>query len=544
MATRQVPSGLQQFVDDEMLRAPMLFDQVIEGTLNHARKGLPEMAPLQRSAFSELIQAMLTQRSRLADYFTRSLREQVASELSRNDPSILGAGSVRHEADKPQALALVDDEMVALDVELSHAIAAIKGVAEYELRELQAFTSALVGDMDVAADHNPFHPEVYARALWAAAQALPLSRGHQVIFMRQAGAPLAQLLRKTYAAATSRLESMGVEPASYRTLILPAGSRTGYRRQASTFMPDLHRIRDSLAAPLDEAPPQAGASGAAARHEDMNKVARDSTSQRGRQSIELVSRLFEAMLADERVPADVSQLISRLHGPAMRLTLRDDSPLDQDDHPLWRFINRLAFEAEMVPDTRDPERAQLLRQALGVVDQLAAEPEQNEGLYRWALERLEAILDKRLARRLAAAETQIGALQKLEDRLLSNQARPTTLFGMLDVPHLDTVPAELLDHTPPTDNAAAVTDAWLESLRPGDWVRMFLQGRWVQARLLWPGERGEIWLFGDGASDATWAVRRSALQVMRTERLAKTLLQRSVVASAAARVQEQVNDAS
>ena len=43
------------------------------------------------------------------------------------------------------------------------------------------------------------------------AQALPLSRGHQVAYMRYASTPLAQLLRTSYAASTSRLESMGMK---------------------------------------------------------------------------------------------------------------------------------------------------------------------------------------------------------------------------------------------------------------------------------------------------------------------------------------------
>ena len=77
----------------------------------------------------------------------------------------------------------------------------------------------------MAHDHNPFRAEVMARAVWAAAQALPLSRGHQIAFMRHASQPLAQVLRTSYAASTSRLEGMGVEPAAYRTLILPSGSR-------------------------------------------------------------------------------------------------------------------------------------------------------------------------------------------------------------------------------------------------------------------------------------------------------------------------------
>jgi hypothetical protein len=82
--------------------------------------------------------------------------------------------------------------------------------------------------------------------------------------------------------------------------------------------------------------------------------------------------------------------------------------------------------------------------------------------------------------------------------------------------------------------------AWLDGLRPGQWVRMLIQGGWVHAQLLWPGERRKVWLFGDGASDATWAVRRGALLKMHAGGLVKTLKVRSLVGSAAARVQEQM----
>ena len=545
---------MRQFVADELLRAPLLFDQLLDGTLDFARKSLPTMAPLQRSIVGDLMQALLSQRSRLGDYFMRSLQEQVDTELARNAPKGAGDGQP-----KRRSLALVDEEVVAMDVELSHIIEAIKSNAEYELRELQTYISALVGDMDVSVDHNPFRGETFARAAWAAAQALPLSRGHQLAFMRYAGTPLAQLLRTAYAASTSRLEAMGVEPAAHRTLILPSGSRRGPRNNETTFSPDLHRMRDSMPVPLDTplsyegqkktAPgPATGTAaaqgpapaGGAPRGEHWSDIARHTHNRVDRQSIELVSRLFEAIVADERVPDDVSVVISRLQGPAMRLALRDASMLDQDKHPLWRFINRLCFECEMAPDPNDPERRQLLKTAISTVEQLVAEPEQNNGLYRWALDHFESFLHKRLTRRLAAAASQIGALQKLEDKILAGRGAPTSFHGMLDVEELDTVPADLMDHVAPVSRAETATDAWLDSLRPGDWVRMFLQGRWVQPRLLWPGERGEVFLLGDGASDTTWAIRRGALLAMHAARLAKTLKQRSIVGSAAARVQEQV----
>jgi len=542
MGSPRISQAMQQFVEDELLRAPLLFDQLIDGTLDYARKGLAQMTPIQRSTVGDLMQALMTQRMRLGDYFMRSLHEQVDSHVARR---VTKAGEAPA---KRMTLSLVDEEVVAMDVELSHIIEAINSTAEYELRELQTYLSAMVGDMDVAGDHNPFRAEAYARAVWAAAQALPLSRGHQLAFMRYAGTPLAQLLRTAYASSTSRLEAMGIEPATHRTLILPSGSRRGPRANETTFSPDLHRMRDTMPAPMDvqlsyegQAARSSGAAHATGgRKEHWSEVARGTSNRVDRQAVELVSRLFEAMLSDERVPADVGMVISRLHGPAMRLALRDASMLDQDKHPLWRFINRLVFECEMTPDAADPERKLLLKGAYTTVEQLVAEPEQNNGLYRWALDRLESFLHKRLTRRLAAAASQIGALQKLEDKILSGRASPSAFHGMLDVEELDTVPADLLDHRPPASRTDASTDEWLDSLKPGDWVRMFLQGRWVHCRLLWPGERGEVWLFGDGASDATWAVRRGALLNMHGERLAKTLKERSIVGSAAARVQEQV----
>jgi hypothetical protein len=596
MAATQVSHALLQYVDDELLRAPLLFDQLVEGTVDHARKGLAEMSPFQRSAVADLMQALQTHRLRLAEYFMESLRDQVSADMARHAPKAHG------KTGRPQSLSLVDEEEVAMDVQLSHCIEAIKSVAEYELRELQTFTSALVGDMDVAQDHNPFRAETWARALWAASQALPLSRGHQVNFMRHSATPLAQLLRRSYAASTSRLESMGVEPAAYRTLILPAGSRRG-RSGDVTYSPDLQTMRETMPAPLDEAstltfhgqatiarpatapaagrapmpaspgyapastgvppvvvampsmatvlPPRTAPNTAAATatstgvprgpgRELWREIARNAPHRADRQAIELVSRLFDAMLGDNRVPQDVNVLLSRLHGPAMRLALRDTSLLDKGEHPLWHFVNRMAFAAEMSPDPGDPERLQLLKLAQGTIDQLASEPEQNTSLYRWALERLDVFLNKRLTRRVAALASQVGALQKLEDKLVVTHAIPSTMHGTLDVQQLDTVPADLLDGEPPPSHSPTQAKDWLSRLRTGDWVRMFLQGRWVQAQLLWPGEHNEIWLFGDGASDATWAVRRRALLTMHGKGLAKSLRQRSIVGAAALRVQEQV----
>ncbi len=529
-----------QFVDDELLRAPMLFDQVLEGLLDAGRRGMPALNGLQRSQLSELMQSAQAQRARMADYFVHSLRKQIDEEQRRQAPTPHQAAAAPA---RPKALALVDENEVAIEVELSHAIELIKSTAEFELRELSTFVAALVGDFDMAADHNPFRPAAYARAVWAAAQALPLARGHQILFMRRASEPLAQVLRQAYAATTSRLENWGVEPAAYRTLILPAGSRRGARSVLSTFSPDLQRMRETMPAPLDEAPPKRPAAPArqgVAPLEHWTEVARGTTQRAERQTVELVSRLFEAMLADERVPPDVTLLISRLHGPALRLALRDRSLLDQDTHPLWRFIEQLVFVAGMSPAVGDPERLQLLRTAQATIEQLASEPQQNTALHGWALERLETYLSQRLKRRLAALASQIGALQKAERLLAQGGGTPSTVSGTLDAHHLDTVPAEFMDSSTAPAEGATPSDAWLAQLTAGTWIRLFLQGQWRHAQLLWKADGGELLLFGDGASDQTWAVRDRALVRLHGHGLAKTLRVRSLVAAAARRVQDDV----
>lgn len=530
-----------QFVDDELMRAPMLFDQVVEGMLDGSRRNLAGLNNLQRGQLADLMQAVQAQRPRMADYYGHSLRKQLEEERRREAQAAPHAALAAPA--RPKALALVDEDEVAIEVELSHAIELVKSTAEYELRELQTFVAALVGDFDMSADHNPFRPATYARAVWAAAQALPLSRGHQVLFMRQCAEPLAQVLRQAFAATASRLESWGVEPAAYRTLILPSGSRRGPRSVLSTFSPDLQRMRETMPAPLDTVqarPPMPLARAGAAPMEHWVDVARGTTQRADRQSVELVSRLFEAMLADERLPGDLALLISRLHGPAMRLALRDRSLLDQETHPLWRFIEQLVFVAGMSPQGGDPERQQLLRTAQATVEQLASEPQQHLGLHRWALERLDTYLAQRLKRRLATLASQVGALQKAERLLAQGSAGPSTMNGTLDAHQLDTVPAEFMDSSMAPAEGQPPAAQWLSQLSVGAWIRLFLQGQWRQAQLLWRAEGGELLLFGDGASDQTWAVRDRALARLHGHGLAKTLRVRSLVAAAARRVQEEV----
>lgn len=532
--TARPSAALLQFVNDELLRAPLLFDQLVDGMAERVHKLSPSMSLAERASAAELLQALGQRRPVLSKLFVITLQEHVEAEL-RGRPLHNATRPGLHEA-QASTLALVDEDQVAVDVELAHTIELIKNVAEFELRELQTYTAALVGDMDVTRDHNPFRAETYARALWATAQGLSLARHFQAHYMRLASEPMAQVLRQAYAASTSRLEQQGIEPAAYRTVILPIDNRRQREldSQETAYGPDLRQVRETLAAsapaaamqPVAPSPRRPGALSAVP---PLRIDAR---------SAALVRRLFEAIRDDQRVPHDVLVLILRLQPAALRLAQVDAEKLADERHPLWVFVNRLAYEAEMMPHSADPERLRYLRLVEDTIAHLATEPQQTASLYVWGGEKLEGWARQRLARRCAAAAGQIAALQRLEDRLLARHEPPTTMNGALDVSQLDTVPADLL---PPESHAPLTIsgDQWLDELTPGAWLRLFLQGRWVHAQVLWPGERREIWLLGDGSTDTTWAVRRRALLQLLEAKLLKSLIQRSLVRRAAGVVQAQ-----
>ena len=551
----------QHFIDDELLRVPLLAEQVVEATFEELRLAMAGAGPQERAVAADLMRTAEAKRAVLVKHFADSVRSQVRQELGIDPPDRPAAAPT---AARP-TLALLDETEIAADVEISHAIEAIKSVAEHELRELASFASALAGDMNVGRDHNPFRAETYARAMWDAAQALPMSRGFQVRLMRHASQPLDQLLRKAYAGACARLESTGIEPAVYRTVILPAGARS-YRPGDSWLGrgPDLNRMRDTMPASIDEMQgPRTSQMPLERVLDDVDRALRALpaeaplterakllSSQRSRivryadkavdqQLIELLSRLFDAILTDSRVPRDVQVTLSRLQPAVMRLALRDAGLLDDYVHPVWRFMDQIAHQASLLPDD-SRARADALHHAESLIDTLARESQPDAMHYRWALERLATADRDRLAQRIQRAAPDIATLQALEDRLAERSAPLPTGSGPLDESQLETVPADLMDDLPPPRADAPDATTWLNERKPGDWVRLFRQGQWVRLQLLSQGRRGDAWLFGEIGGDGTVAMRRRALERLYDEGLANSVRARSLVRAAAEQIMRNV----
>jgi hypothetical protein len=546
---------LLSFVEDELARASALGEQVLQTVIDRSQAAGPARSARDRQLEHDVVRGLAQYRPAVVRRFAEALREQAQAELAK-------MGRTPHAAAKGAAaapklmLSLLDDDEVLADVELSRTIETIKNTAEYELRELRAFTAALVGEESVTGEANPLHAETYANALWAAARALPLSRDHHMAFMRLAAMPLAQSLRLTYAAACTRLESQGIEPSMYRTIVRATGSHV-VRPAARSEPPatDLHDLLDSMPVPLDAPSSKAAPlEEVLLRADEMLRLLPDSAGPRVRaqalgaqharllgsaasrvdqQMIELLSRLFDAILSDPRVRPAVQVLLSRLHGSVLRVALREPATLDTYSHPVWLFMDRLAFQSEIHGGEHDPALAETLRLAQTLIDHIVREPVQDAALYHWAVQRLQAHEQERFDKSLQAAATKIEMLERFgsggKPATASRQAQPA-----LDVGSMDTVPADLLDSGESPPDAAA---EWLHECPPGQWLQIFLQGHWRTAQLLWRSSGGDLWLLADAAGDnLTWAVREAAVEHLYGEQLLLPLAPRSLVQSAADKV--------
>ncbi len=529
---------LQDFIDDELLRAPLTFDAVIDTVQQRWRLRLPPHSRLD----GDPARALQLHRQALVSEALQALR--TAAQL---DQATGSRPASAHNAPPPAPgpalaeLSLIDEDDVTADVEIARCNQTIRQTAEAELRELHTYTSALVEDVNVARDTNPFRPERLVRALWAGVQRVPLSRPVLVAFLHDAAVPLAQALQRAYAGASQRLQAQGIAPAAHRTIVY-GGSGTAWGADVSRYRtsaelshlshlpplsqlphlhhPDnLHGLHHSMPSALDAlgtpGPPPAAQHARPAAGPDP-------------QLIELLARLFTAIQNDKSLGAPTVALLQRLQPTVLRVALHDASLLDTYDHPAWRFMDHLAFD---IACSALPQQPRLLGLCRNLVDHLAAMDAPDGSHFSWAIVRLAAARRHGLDQALAAAAPQIQRLH----RIASDEASAATVSMALDIGTLDTVPADLL---PDPDDPAAlgVGHTLRKATTPGTVLRCHLQGEWRQLLCLWQDDAHELLLLGEPATGGHWALRQPALARLMAEGLAWPMRVRSLVRRAADKV--------
>ena len=470
---------LRRFVDDELARAPGVIERTLAGTLQLLRDSKEgTFSPSERSHHFALVEALQSHGAAYRAAFVEALRAQVLETLAEQD-----GVSGRAASASIGGLELMDESRVEVDIEISRAMQRIDTTAEWELRELQTFTSTLIGQTHVSAESNPLRPAAYATALWQAACAVTGAQNERTTLLRVSAGVTAGLLKSAWAAACTRLESQGVEPGIYRTVLLAPGAAPGREpspldaSQPGAMVSMLSRMPSASAelrlevgavagpgnvthrrlganatrpefeqalARLDEllrhvsvpgagqgaAVPAAGLGGAEAQvqaHAQADLLGKHLNEHRAalvatvgnpidRQIIELLSRVFDAMLSDSRLPAPFLTILARIQASALRVALHDASMMESKQHAVWQLLDRIGETVCSHPQPGDPRTAQTLRFCQALADELARASAPDAALYRRALSRFDAFLAEALQAQLRVAQSAVAALESAERR--------------------------------------------------------------------------------------------------------------------------------
>jgi len=414
-----VAPQLLRFVEDELGRTPALVERMLAGTLALLRDH-GGLSSAEREHHFALVEALQRQAARYQSRFVEALREGVTRELNATQD---GDGAGGMAAALAGGLELMDESRVEVDIEISRALQIIDSTAEWELRELQTFTSTLAGQQHVSAESNPLRPLVYANALWEAACAVVPTPAQRTVLLRVAAGVLAGLLKNAWAAASTRLEAQGIEPGIYRTVILAPDAVPGRVPAAPSF--DLTRpgAFDKL---LDSLPAGGAAMGAAVGGLALagSGVGAGPGALRGRaeaQVVELLTRLFALIQADTQLPSGFRAVIARLQVAALRVALQDPLMLESHEHAVWQLMNRIAAAGATYPVREDRRRTALLGCCETLAEEISRAAAADAALFRRALQRLDAFLAEQLQAQLRDAQAPVAALQRAERREVLEQ---------------------------------------------------------------------------------------------------------------------------
>jgi hypothetical protein len=150
-----------------------------------------------------------------------------------------------------------------------------------------------------------------------------------------------------------------------------------------------------------------------------------------RQTIELMSRVFDAVLSDPQLQPAFAAVLVRLQVSALRVALRDPQVLGASDHAVWQLLDRIGRASAVLPLPGDPRGLALLSCCQSLAEGLARASEPDTALYRSAVDRLDLFLTEQLQAQFRAAQPALESLQRAERRELLEQTLSQRLIDQM-----------------------------------------------------------------------------------------------------------------
>lgn len=421
------------------------------------------------------------------------------------------------------ALSLVDDHELEIQVAAERFGLEVLGSCEWELRELDAYMVPVLGPVRNDSERNPLRPEVVGDAMIHAIDKVSERPEVRKVLIAELGRSLGQLLRTTYTEIVADMRQVGIQPVGLTVRHAESrggaaggaagglgaettSGRTGLDRQdvdsrfgpsgrhgaPSGFGPSSRSGMPSgygsgRGTPLGSVDPAlmtlirrlaftdvgGGDSGGGAWTESLPgggplpnliRAHRDELRQAANGGldhmvIDVIGSLFDQILADPKVPPQMARQIARLQLPVLRAALGDPSFFSSRRHPVRRFVNRIASLGAAFEDFGDEGAQRVLGKIKELVNDVVEGDFDQIEVYEQKLQALEAFIAEQGKR---DAQAQGGAAELISQK--EDELRLRVMY-------------------------AQQLDSELKGLQAPDFVRDFVSHVWSQA-LLKAAERG------------------------------------------------------
>lgn len=408
--------------------------------------------------------------------FNDALDERLLRELGQPTAVPDGFGPAARDT-RWDALSLVDDHEVDRQIRAERCGMEIGHACEWELRELETYVLAVLGEPQDERPRNPLRPEVVAHALLAAVDVVSEQPDTRQLLASECARSLGALLRGTYAGVIAEFRRHGVEPAGLAVRQRPAasGSRDstsdpetlGQAAEARASRPGRHSAHGAMAArsgygsgfgavrapaggrvlgqvdpavmnllrrlaQTDPGPVSSGWGGAEGLPSpetslvgvplsNVIRAHRDELRQASRGGvdhmvIDVIGFLFDQILADPKIPPPLAHQIARLQLPVLRAALGDPNFFSSRRHPVRRFVNRIASLAAAVDEPGAEESRALVTKVRELVTEVVEGDFDRIDVYEQKLSALEAFMAE-LLQRSGPADGAAALLAEKEDEL-------------------------------------------------------------------------------------------------------------------------------
>lgn len=203
-----------------------------------------------------------------------------------------------------------------------------------------------------------------------------------------------------------------------------------------------------------------------------------------RMTVDVVAMLFEFILDDQQIPAELRKHIARLQIPVLKAAMLEPDLLHEESHPVRQLLNRLSSAALAATPATDAGRA-LAAEIERITEHILSGFDTDIRLFTDSLRDFERFLNEHLRRDDRATERATDAIEVAEkiSVLLTNVT--SKLCDVLLPLNVDKRISDFIIHVWPH---VLVHAAWQDmegNLPPGAPDSQFLQYRAVLPELLW-----------------------------------------------------------